>query len=177
MTAEHSRRRAIVTSWHYAGCALEEAVSMYEFRDRAIAGWSNFTIAIKEAIVAEATLRIAQAGLDKKLIAEVEKVVRSKTRPRKEKNGKKPVVEPILAPSPVTAARLPEEMLTQEPEQALTAVSEPHANEQDAAATDASAVAPQEGGGFPGLWRNHDGARWEPREEPFRGFESPPGRF
>jgi hypothetical protein len=28
-----------------------------------------------------------------------------------------------------------------------------------------------------GLWRTHDGARWEPRDEPFKGFQSPPGRF
>ena len=31
---------------------------------------------------------------------------------------------------------------------------------------------------LPSLWRTHDASRWEPRtEEPFRGFQSPPGRF
>jgi hypothetical protein len=30
---------------------------------------------------------------------------------------------------------------------------------------------------FPGLWRSHDARRWQPREEPFKGFESPPGKF
>jgi len=30
---------------------------------------------------------------------------------------------------------------------------------------------------FPDLWRSHDPSQWKPRGEPFRGFESPPGRF
>ena len=30
---------------------------------------------------------------------------------------------------------------------------------------------------FPGLWRSHDGDRWRPRDEPFKGFQSPPGKF
>ena len=30
---------------------------------------------------------------------------------------------------------------------------------------------------FPALWRSHDAGRWQPREEPFNGFESPTGRF
>ena len=30
---------------------------------------------------------------------------------------------------------------------------------------------------FPGLWRSHDADRWQPRDEPFKGFESPPGNF
>jgi len=30
---------------------------------------------------------------------------------------------------------------------------------------------------FPALWRSHESGQWKPRDEQFRGFRSPPGRF
>ncbi len=119
-------RRALTRFWRNAGHALAEAVPVYLFKQRSIAGWIAGSIAIKQALVADAKLRITQANLNKAQMAEVEKAVkktvtRSKTTKTTKagKNGHskkadaEAEVEVTFAPPALLAgdAKLPEEFL------------------------------------------------------------------
>jgi hypothetical protein len=208
--------RALTRFWRNAGHALAEAVPMYLFKQRSIAGWIAASIAIKQALVADAKLRIMQANLNKAQMAEVEKAVkntvtRSKatktTKAGKNGHSKKAAaaeaeIEVTFAPPPMLAgdAKLPEEFLPEEvvveveekvvvettlleaqfAEALLAAVDahdldaeEPTTDDEDEESSEDAVHSPL----FPSLWRSHEASRWKPREEPFEGFESPPGRF
>jgi hypothetical protein len=204
-------RRALTRFWRNAGHAMAEAVPAYLFKQRSIAGWIAGSIAIKQALVADAKLRITQANLNKAQMAEVEKAVKSTvtnsrsktTKPSKAgKNGRskeatEAEVEVAFAPPPLLAgeAKLPEEFLPEEVVAEDLAAETPTALESEFAeallaavdAHDLNAEEPteddEEGGDevhsplFPSLWRSREPSRWQPREEPFNGFESPPGKF
>lgn len=74
-----TRRDAAIAAWAAIGQATNAAAVSLEQRDlhdRIITGWTNATTALMEAIVAEAKLRILQAGLDKKLVAAVDRKVK-----------------------------------------------------------------------------------------------------
>ncbi len=207
-------QRTLIRFWRNAGLAFGEAVPVHLFKQQSIAAWTTASISIKEALVADALLRIKQAGLDKKHMTGVEKAVKTTvTRARtktakaaKGARGKKTAavaivieeveVEVTLAPPPLMIGdvKMPEEFLPDEVAEELIAETMPPLEGEFAEALLAAVDAvnleddeepfdeetPEEqvhAPLFPGLWRSHDAGRWQPREEPFKSFESPPGRF
>lgn len=191
------------SAWRNASRALVEAIPLHNFKMAAMEGWNNCGIAIKEAVVAEAKMRIAQAGLDKALMTEVDRAVREaqKAVKRAIKEGKE--VKPFVA-ADVTVAPAPEfvefsSKVTEVPVGIAEAieVEEPVAvfgadlSEEAAEPVAEAEIAGDEidfkpledeeqqvepKAGLFGIWKPA-GRRWEPREEPFGGFNSPPGRF
>jgi hypothetical protein len=207
-------QRTLIRFWRNAGRAFGEAVPVHLFKQQSIAAWTTAAISIKEALVADALLRIKQARLDKKQMTGVEKAVKTTvTRARtktakaaKGARGKKTAtvaiaveeveVEVTLAPPPLMIGdvKLPEEFLPDEVAEEATEETMPPLEGEFAeallAAVDAVNLDDDEepfdeetpdeqvhAPLFPGLWRSHDAGRWHPREEPFKSFESPPGRF
>ncbi len=209
-------QRTLIRFWRNAGRALAEAVPVHLFKKQSIAAWTIASISIKEALVADALLRIKQAGLDKKHMTGVEKAVkttdtRARTKTTKTgkagegAHGKKTAVvavteevefEVTLAPPPLLIGEVkmpdefrPDEVLKQAiletipplegefAEALLAAVDAVNLDDDeepfDKETPDEQVLTPL----FPGLWRSHDADRWQPREEPFKSFESPPGRF
>lgn len=207
-------QRTLIRFWRNAGRALEEAVPAHLFKKQSIAAWTIASISIKEALVADALLRIKQAGLDKKHMSGVEKAVKTtdtRARTKTTKTGKAgkrargktaavAVIEEVeleatLAAPPllIGEVKMPEEFLPDEvleeatvempplegefAEALLAAVDAVNLDDDeepfDEEAPDEQAPTPL----FPGLWRSHDADRWQPREEPFKSFESPPGHF
>lgn len=144
------RRDAAIAAWTNIGGAMNAAVAAqeaYQRRRRIIVGWRNATTALMEAIVAEAKLRILHAGLDKRLIAAVDRKVKGKTKISLGKPaGRSTVI--IERPEPVTT------------ESEAESPSDEHA-----------------GSAPPEHTAHTIAKRWERREEPFDGFRSPPGRF
>ncbi len=210
-------QRTLIRFWRNAGLAFGEAVPVHLFKQQSIAAWTTASISIKEALVADALLRIKQAGLDKKHMTGVEKAVKTTvTRARtktaktaKGAGGKKTAtvaivgeeveVEVTLAPPPLPIGdvKMPEEFLPDEMDEVaeeviaeampplegefaealLAAVDAVNLDDDeeplDEETPDEQVHTPL----FPGLWRSHDAGRWQPRAVPFKGFESPPGRF
>ncbi len=235
---DDAARAIICGAWRNAGYAIAEAVPAYQFKQQSVAGWTAASIAIKQALVADAKLRITLAQLSKSQMTEVEKAMKFTVSRRKHnrsssagKNGRgkkaaaaEAAVDTSRAPQPMALdARLPEEFLpeeapmvgelvaeetvlaevteavvvTEEPveenggeeltlletefaEALLAAVDAHDPNAEEPTEDDESEEPGQNGAHeplFPSLWRNTDASRWKPREEPFNGFESPPGRF
>jgi hypothetical protein len=206
-------QRTLIRFWRNAARAFAEAVPVHLFKQQSIAAWTTASISIKEALVADALLRIKQAGLDKKHMTGVDKAVKTTvtrartktTKAAKGARGQKTAavavieemeVEVILAPPPLMIGdvKMPEEFLPDEvaeeliaemmtplegefAEALLAAVDAVNLDDDeepfDEETPDEQVHAPL----FPGLWRSHDAGRWQPREEPFKSFESPPGRF
>jgi hypothetical protein len=210
-------QRTLMRFWRNAGQAFGEAVPAYLYRQQSIAAWTTASISLKEALVAEALLRIKQAGLDRKRMSAVERAVkttvphsRTKTmQTAKGARGKKTAahddsgveeveVELSLASPPwlISEVELPSEFLRDEmdgvaeeailetipplegeyAEALLAAVDAVNLDDEeplDEGTPDEQVHTPL----FPALWRNHDDGRWLPRENRFKGFGSPKGRF
>lgn len=219
MTGAYMHKQALIQTWTHASAALIEAVPCYHAQQRAIAAWSNAGVAFKEAVVAEAKLRIAEAGLDKLAMAEVDKTVKAaqkavkeatkagKTTRRSGGNGSgngndngKHAEETPAAPEPVLEAPVSEMKLrhavfvpkpVEQAAEVATTVDPVAETAEDVEVVEIIEVveeaAKEEVTNGPatsddnkdvgGGWRIRDGGRWEPREAPFRGFQSPPGRF
>jgi hypothetical protein len=212
-------QRTLIRFWQNAGRAFAEAVAVHLFKQQSIAGWTTASISIKAALVADALLRINQAGLDKEHMSGVEKAVkvtvtRAQTRTKKTAKagkgtrGKKALaaaaieeVEAEVTPAPppllIGDVKLPEQFLPDEMDEVAEEVIletipplEGEFAEALLAAVDAVNLDDDEEPFdeetpdeqvhkpvFPGLWRGRDAGRWQPPEEPFKGFESPRGRF
>lgn len=138
-------QRTLIRFWRNAGRAFAEAVPVHLFKQQSIAAWTTASISIKEALVADALLRIKQAGLDKKHMTGVEKAVKTTvTRARtktskasKGARGKKTAtiaivveeveVEATLAPPPLMIGdvKMPQEFLPDEVAEELIAETMP----------------------------------------------------
>jgi hypothetical protein len=193
-------KQKITRLWRNAGLALGEAVPVHLFKLQSIDSWQTAIVAFKMALVADAKLRIAAADLDRKQMAAVEKQVKAALasatgRPAgSRKNGKKAAavehVDFVPSVSLKTSVALPKEFLPDEFfEDEAEDVTVPEVEVVEEVAGDLfdeepetdfaeEPIAPKRKAPlFPGLWRMHDSSRWKPRDEPFRGFQSPPGRF
>lgn len=161
-----SRQDAVIAAWATMGGAMNDAAIAYEnyaHEQRVLSGWDHATTAIIEAIVAEAKLRILQAGLDKKHVAAVDRAVKGKTARKPTKRSGKTATAQKLASSVVEVKR-PKGMQGKDDDQPSEEHNEDESGEQSKP-------------NVPGLRRPNDPERWDSKEEPFDGFRSPPGRF
>jgi len=186
--AYFARKAGLESAWEALTFAFDDAVQAMIFRDQSIAAWQTATVAFRQAVVTEAKLRIAAAKLDRKQMATVEKLVkaataRGKTADSRESRADDAVEEiesapePFVPPLATSYAELPGECLpddsdneSAEQDDDLTVDLFDDAEEDGPAGSNNTPL-------FPDLWRSHDPSQWKPRGEPFRGFESPPGRF
>lgn len=182
-------RRALIRLWRNAGLAIADAVSAHLFKEQSIAAWQTATVAFKRAIVADAKLRIAVAKLDRKQLAAVDKLVKAATakaapgrKSRADDLAEESITQPVVPPLSMSLVMLPNEFQPDASDddfddlrEAQTA--EEHCNALIGDACDGVPPRPVRTPLLPGLWRSGDASRWKPREEPFNGFKSPPGRF
>lgn len=170
-------QRTLVRFWRNAALAIAEAVSEHLFKEQSIAAWQTATVAFRQAVVTEAKLRIAAAKLDRKQMAAVDKLVKAATARGKTAGSRESRAddvpgepesagEPFVPPLATSPVMLPDEFLPD----ALSSEADNENNDDRPVETKTTPL-------FPDLWRSHDPSRWKPRGEPFRGFESPPGRF
>ena len=151
--------------WRNICRAIGQAVPMYQKRMAAVAAWNNGAVALKEALVAEAKMRIPLAGLDKEMMGEVDKTVKQAQKAMKlaEKDAARAAAEEEAEPA--VAAALQEEVAAK----AVFGDVETHSE-------DTNGHEKEPPGGLFTFFRATE-SRWEPSEEPFRGFNSPRGRF
>ncbi|MCH7809257.1 MAG: hypothetical protein IH863_01600, partial [Chloroflexi bacterium] len=174
-----------VASWDAVAVAIAAAVPIRRRQIVAIHAWSNATLALNEATVAEAQLRIAQAGLDNKTMKGVTAAI------RKAKGGKVASVARKAAeqavrvatsatvsvkatkPAKVTSGRgksktAPEAAAKKTVADRATAATP--AAVHDGLTADETAAAIES-------WRFRESGRFTDKKDPFESFDSPPGRF
>jgi type IV secretory pathway VirB10-like protein len=193
-----------VSAWQAFAHAGELAMPHKVYQMAMIESWSNACRALREAGVAEAQLRIAQASLDEQLLKEVKEAI---TRMKGEQVAEALIEAPDLAlaveaveVAPVIAAEMP--TVKAEPKAAprrskgtkaskngtrkakadeaekVTAEAAPKDEVAEPEPTPAAEVEELvDNNAAIEMWRFRETSRFRAKDEDFKGFASPPGRF
>ena len=146
------RRDVAVAAWDAIAVAIAAAQQIRRSEIVAIHAWSNATLAFNEATVAEAHLRIAQAGLDSKTMQGVTAAIRKAT-------GREVASAASEAAEPAVKETVADRATAATPE----AIDDGLTAEETAAAIES--------------WRFRESGRFTGKNSPFESFDSPPGRF
>ncbi|MCH8050810.1 MAG: hypothetical protein IIC86_02205 [Chloroflexi bacterium] len=146
------RRDVAVAAWDAIAVAIAAAQQIRRSEIVAIHAWSNATLALNEATVAEAHLRIAQAGLDSKTMQGVTAAIRKAT-------GREVASAASEAAEPAVKETVADRATAATPE----AIDDGLTAEETAAAIES--------------WRFRESGRFTGKNSPFESFDSPPGRF
>ena len=151
----YGKQEGMRKAWLNAAWTLEEASYAHnlEKKSRAIRSWRIASIGICEAAAARMSVLKRQ------------RMIRVRTG----------INNFSIAVEEAFEAKAYRDEMIAESREALTADEDYDAQTSDV--YDGGAHGPVGTPLFPGLWRNRDAGRWKPREEPFDGFKSPPGRF
>lgn len=191
------RHDRCVAIWDALAVAIGEVLAVERKRLGAIEAWGNAMIALGEAAVAEAQLRIAHAGLDDRAMKSVARAIReAKGRKTASAAGKAAdtaikvargaavavaeaeVIEPVGAEeAPKPAQKNAKRNGRTEKMSVREEAIEDKKEDEAPAEQPATEVTEKEKAAAMELWRFRENGRFSTKEQPFEGFESPPGRF